>query len=556
MAKFFNKDVSELAHQLLMSPRRLRAEQLKGIESLLGLVETGKSYPYEFVCYHITKYRKRGQGEAGHSIPGQALVADLVTMAEFLSRKSNVAVAELSEPVLSHQEVAGELKVSTKTIRRWRNRGLMGLRAVCADGVNRLVFWRSTLDRFVRQHSALVEKGASFTQLSDEERARIIARARELVSAKPMKLHAVAKLVAEETGRAVETVRYTLRRHDTGAGSKSLFVHGADPVRCERELALSRCFESGDSIASIAAAFSTSESDVEQVLRTVRFRRLAQSPPEFIPNEMFERTDAESVILGAPEPAGEESAAPLRVPRDLPPYLRSLYLTPLLSREQEQDLFRRYNYLKYHLAARLRATDPMTVSAEQLAGIDSLTQGIEELRRRIIKANLRLVVSIAKRHAGRSANFFEIVSDGNMSLMRAIEKFDYARGFKFSTYATWAIMKNYARSIPEQYGHASRYVTGQDVALENAADARTAPDSASDRGALREAIETGLSQLDEREREIVRHHFGLTREDQEPVTLEQLGQRFGVTKERVRQIEQKAIARLRELLSPRLAHAL
>ena len=70
------------------------------------------------------------------------------------------------------------------------------------------------------------------------------------------------------------------------------------------------------------------------------------------------------------------------------------------------------------------------------------------VKNQIIRANLRLVVSIAKKHVGRSDNFFELVSDGNMSLIRAVEKFDYARGNKFSTYASWAIMKNFIRSIP------------------------------------------------------------------------------------------------------------
>jgi RNA polymerase sigma factor (sigma-70 family) len=74
---------------------------------------------------------------------------------------------------------------------------------------------------------------------------------------------------------------------------------------------------------------------------------------------------------------------------------------------------------------------------------------------------LRLVVSIAKRHVGPVENFFELVSDGNMSLIRAVEKFDYARGNKFSTYASWAIMKNFARTIPDEHRHRDRFRTSQ-----------------------------------------------------------------------------------------------
>ena len=231
MPKFFNSDLADLTHQLTLSPRRLRVQQLHGIETLLDIVESDKAYPYDFVCFHITKYRKRGEPTTGSSIPGKALIGDLVTMCEVLSRKANLAVGEFTESLLSHAELAKELSVSTKTVRRWRDRGLMGLRAVCKDGVNRLVFCRSTVDRFVRQHKALVSKGAAFRQLTRAERERIIARARELVSHKPLKLHAAAKLIAEEMGRAVETVRYTLRRFDAAAGASALFGNGA-PIHC------------------------------------------------------------------------------------------------------------------------------------------------------------------------------------------------------------------------------------------------------------------------------------------------------------------------------------
>ena len=84
------------------------------------------------------------------------------------------------------------------------------------------------------------------------------------------------------------------------------------------------------------------------------------------------------------------------------------------------------------------------------------------LKNQIIRANLRLVVSIAKRHVGPLENFFDLVSDGNMSLIRAVEKFDYARGNKFSTYATWAVMKNFARTIPDEIKHRDRFRTSAD----------------------------------------------------------------------------------------------
>ncbi|MEK7731214.1 MAG: sigma-70 family RNA polymerase sigma factor [Planctomycetota bacterium] len=553
MAKFFNSDMAELAHQLTLSPRRLRMEQIRGIDRVLGLVEADRTYPFDFVCFHITKYRKRAPS-TGYSIPGKALINDLVTLAEVLSRKANLAIAELGEPFDTHEELAAELKVSTKTVRRWRNRGLMGLRVVFDDGVNRLAFCRSTIDRFVKQHQGLVSKGAAFTQLSEAEKTRIVNIARELVTQHPLKLHAAAKMISEQTGRAVETVRYTLRRYDEANKTTALFTNRGEAVRCERHEAIWKCRQAGDSLEAIAAAFDCPVLEIEAVLRQVQVEQWQQTPLEWIHNEIFDAPTADAIILEAQEPAATGASTP-RIPSDLPPYLRSLYLTPLLTREQEQDLFRRYNYLKFKTSKALKGIDASAVPVEQFAVISDLRFQIEAVRQRITRANLRLVVSIAKKHVGWTSNFFEVVSDGNMSLMRAVEKFDYARGNKFSTYATWAVVKNYARSIPEQHYHNARYVTGQDTVLETAAERSVEPVHAGDRERVKELIAVGLRELTEREREVVSNHFGLVNPDAS-LTLEQLGRRFGVTKERIRQIEMRALARLREILAPSLRDAI
>lgn len=553
MPKFLHRDMADLAHQLTLSPRRLRMEQVRAIDHLLGLVESGKSYPFEFICYHITKFRKRGAGTAG-SVPGKALVCDLVSLAEILTRKANLTVAELEEPFLTHEELAKELKISTKTVRRWRNRGLMGLRVVFADGVNRLAFCRSTVDRFVKQHAALVERGAAFTQLSERERNDLVALARELVSSKPIKLHAAAKVLAERTGRAVETIRYTLRRHDESNRAAALFTQRGDALRCERHDAIWKCYQAGDSIESIATAFGTTVGDIDGVLRRVQVELWQRTPLEWVHNEVFDAPNADQLVLEVSEPTAPPALVP-KAPSDLPPYLKALYATPLLSREQEADLFRRYNYLKFKAAAAMKAVADADVSRAVFDEIVELRSQIETLRQRIVRANLRLVVSIAKRHAGWNADFFEIISDGNVSLMRAVEKFDFARGNKFSTYATWAVVKNYARSIPEQYQQNRRFVTGQEEVLDAVPQRGLESSGDADRVKVRELIDAGLKELPEREREVVRNHFALGGEGTGE-TLDQLGKRFGITKERVRQIELRALSRLRELLSPGLADSL
>jgi DNA-directed RNA polymerase sigma subunit (sigma70/sigma32) len=177
------------------------------------------------------------------------------------------------------------------------------------------------------------------------------------------------------------------------------------------------------------------------VILAQRFEMISQLPLDNIPNALFSRKSAEKVVY-QPFPENPDAGKRVRRPAGLPAYLASLYEVPLLTREQEVWLFRKFNYLKHkaiHLRDQLKPERPNSRLMDQ---IESLYGEIVELKNRIVRANLRLVVSIAKRRVTASDSFFDLVSDGNMSLMRAVEKFDYARGNKFITSASWANMKN------------------------------------------------------------------------------------------------------------------
>ncbi|UCG15349.1 MAG: sigma-70 family RNA polymerase sigma factor [Phycisphaerales bacterium] len=554
MFKYANNDLAELAHQLTLSPVRQRVRQLDGIDDLLEMVEPDRAYPYDLICYHITGYRKRRGDTAKPAIVGDKLIRDLVTMAEHLSGKAKLPASGIPGLLRTLEETAEYLNVSAKTVRRWRNRGLMSIRVRCEGGSARVMFRQKTIKRFVFRNKELVRRGAAFRQLTDAEKRDIVDRARRMLDRERIKLHLVAKAVAEETGRAVETVRYTLRRHDHENPDRALFANGGQPRLSERHLAIWKCHQAGEPAAQIASALGLSVASVEQVIREVEARQLAAAPPSYVHNELFDAPNADELILHVEPPAPTE-AKKIKPPRDLPPYLRSLYDTPLLTAKQEKDLFRRYNYVKYKAAKAIEAMDVCTVSADELESIRSLTREYEDLRQRIVQSNLRLVVSIAKKHVGWSPNFQEVVSDGNMSLMRAVEKFDFARGFKFSTYGTWAIVKNYARTIPESHYHFRRYVTGQDELLEAATAAHDDPAVDCDSDQVRTMLAESMKGLTERERVVVTNHYGLFGSDP-PQTLEELGRRFGVTKERVRQIEKKALDKIRSVLSPAAADLL
>ena len=555
MPKYKNTSIGELAHQLTLSPRRLRVRQIAGVDRLLDLVDVEKSYPYDLVCFLITGTRPLKQNQKP-AIGGAQLVADLPTLAEHVTRKSAIPLSDLPGDYSTHDAVSAELSVSTKTLRRWRGRGLLGIRAVFEDGVSRLVFSQSAVKRFTDRNRELVERGASFKLLTEAEKGHIIELARMMLAEKREKLYIIARVIAADTGRAVETIRYTLRQYDIKHPCQALFAGNGEPVVSQRHVAIWRCHERGETPRQIARAFGCDVASIRSVLRELEARSLKRSPIDYIDNDLFHAPNAEELILNAPRPdPPAEPAKRVRPPGDMPGYLKSLYLTPLLSREQEADLFRRFNYMRCSAARAIEALDIYTVTDAELDAARDRLERIESLKQEIIQANLRLVVSIAKRHIGRSDGLFEVISDGNVSLMRAVEKFDFALGNKFSTYASWAIMKNFARSIPENHYHMRRYVTGQDEMLDATADHHAPERSQGDMESIRQALSEGLEQLDERERTIVTHHFGLFGDMGVTTTLEELGKRFGVTKERVRQIEKRAIDKLRGVLSPTLLDA-
>jgi RNA polymerase sigma factor (sigma-70 family) len=222
-----------------------------------------------------------------------------------------------------------------------------------------------------------------------------------------------------------------------------------------------------------------------------------------------------------------------------------LYRWPLLSKDQEQHLFRQMNYLKYKLNKVREKTSNAHIRVGDLRQIEELQSRIRRVRDRLIQCNTRLVANIAKKHAGLFDNLPELMSDGAISLMRAVEKFDYGRGFKFSTYATWAIMKNFARSIPDEKHHRERYVTGHEEMFESKADVRTdEQEIVAQADMARSRVNTLLDVLDPRTREVIRMRNGL--DGNAEMTLEQIGQHFGITKERVRQINVRGMKQLRE----------
>jgi RNA polymerase sigma factor (sigma-70 family) len=392
-----------------------------------------------------------------------------------------------------------------------------------------------------------VVRGSSFSQLDAPERQAIVDRAGELASDGRPTVNAVAKVIANETGRAVETIRLILKNHDDARPKAGIFNGpNLDVEPNDGRLKVWEAYVDGASVEALARRFERSVAWIYRTVTTMRAKELQARKIAFVPSEEFEAPRADRTILNDPHLARTGGGdPPPRVPSDLAPYLQQLFHMPLLSREREAALFRKFNYLKFKADAAAKRLDPDTVKPVELDRIEQLLAEAEAVKNEITQANLRLVVSIAKRHVRGTLEFFELISDGNISLMKAVEKFDYSRGFKFSTYASWAIMKNFARSVPERVYHYDRYQTGRDELLAAVPVPGVEEHEDDALPAMRTSLERMLGTLDDRERHILRSHFGLDTQGR-TMTLEEIGREFGVSKERIRQIESRAISKLRE----------
>lgn len=543
MSRYKNPVMKQLKEQQVrFSPRDVRLAQIERAEKLLAEIDLEHNYPYHDLCERITKYRPDRYPDL--VLTGEEAAHDLRCFVEDLSDSANIKVENIEEPVLTLDDVSKRFNVSTKTVDRWRNKGLVSRRILFGNR-KRVGFLESSLQRFVDNHGEEIQRSRNFKQLTDNEREEIVRRARRMARYGGCPSE-ISRRLARKLKRSPETIRYTLKNFDKANPDNAVFPNATDALNDQQKKEIFASFRRGEPADRLAERFCRTKTSIYRIIAEVRAQRLIEQPIDFMDSDEFRKKNADEVILGPP-PETDRKSGRLKPPPGLPPYLASLYAIPLLTREDEQYYFRKMNYLKYKaskLQAKLDSSRPKTSVMNEIE--DLLDQSVE-IKNFLIRCNLRLVVSIAKRHIKPNVSFFEMVSDGNMSLIRAIEKFDYTKGNKFSTYASWAIMKNYARTVPAEHKLLDRYRTGTDEMFRYSEDERSNHfyEEMVNRK-QRQIIGGILDQLDDREKDIIVQRFGLA-EGTEPRTLEQVGQNLGVTKERIRQIEARALGKLRKI---------
>jgi RNA polymerase primary sigma factor len=315
----------------------------------------------------------------------------------------------------------------------------------------------------------------------------------------------------------------------------------------QREQLLST-YRRGISLKGLAAKIGCARSKLYLPLLEERVARLKRKKIKFIDDELYHGPDAARIMaaIAAPiAPISSTSPLDMRVPRDLPPYLQALYRTALLTPQQERTFFLKFNFHKFQFVTARRRLDPQFARVRDLQQLEGYLADATKVKNQIVQANLRLVVSVARKHLRPGLSLMELISDGNITLMRAVEGFDVHRGHRFSTYATLALMKGFARSVPLMQAAMAcgLRACGDHRLLQSVPDSRLSVYGA--QRDIREQITSLLSELDPQERVVLNAHYGLEPGPDAGATFKQLAKQLGVSKHRVRHIEQVALAKLR-----------
>ncbi|MFO7898336.1 MAG: sigma-70 family RNA polymerase sigma factor [Planctomycetota bacterium] len=532
--------VHDLARQLHLSPRAQRELQISRLRHLIDDVRPGRKYPENFVVYRLTLYHPPASRK---TCKGKALKADLITLLDELSGTLDLPLPEDDE-VLTLDQIRDAYDISPQTLAAWREEGLITERYIFPDGAQRSAARKSHVAAFV----ASLDQGPMFRIRvpNDKQTELIVSQAKALAeSGNVSKPEAVRRLSAR-LEFPPRLIRHAIRKYQMEHAETPLFRPSGVPLDEAKRRKLLAAHRQGQAQAEMAKQLGISRRLAKRYLETLRAEELLRTDVEYRYDPLFDEPDADERILN--DPALDEPAYQAKpMPDQVPAYFADLSHRPILKKQEETALFRKYNYIKYKFARLRRSLKPSEGDDPTLlARLEELAAEANRCRTRLVEANLRLIVKLARQHTGDVVHIEDLISEGNLTLMRAVDKFDFTRGTRFSTYATWSVVKRFARVVPEENYRIGTYVTGAEEVIKVQPDGITAKLERKENLAhVRAQLDKVMDQLTDREQEILRRRFGLAGS---PETLKQIGKRLGITRERVRQLETRALRKAASII--------
>ncbi len=569
MARIQSEQLNHLLMQAKFSPQKQRLTQLDACEVILRLIQPGSSYPFEFICFHLTGYRPHGgQIQQDEMLEYDALLSDIPAYAEQLSRTMRITSDSVSQKIYTVESLSKRYRVCQKTISRWRAKGLLGRYLQFPDGRLRLTFLESTVDHYVTKNHRKVDQSKAFSQLTALDRQSIVKRLVRWSHFCPGHRQEAIRRTARKFGRSVETVRTILttaeaQGHDSLAFSKR-------PTGIDQSLRkeIFENYNASISIPDLMKKYRRSRTNIYRAIHIEQAQKLLDLDIHYMDSQEFLMSDANDFILNDNNnifeqknrkyvPLKQGALSDFSTSDSLNSYVTDINGMDILTGKQEMFLFRQYNYLKYSADKLRKGLDLNRPSGSIMRQVRNYLRMSREVQDVLTRSNLRLVVSVARKHAGNVSEMPDLISDGNMTLLNAIEKFNYERGNKFSTYATWAIVKRFATYYAAKGRHQAEYIVSDEM-LEVASNLRIDDNQVTAVESARKSLEDIMDEtLEERERIIVCEHYGLTIKTDNPETtgrrkprsLSQISALVGLSKERVRQIELFALQKLRRVLT-------
>ncbi|HRX85893.1 MAG TPA: sigma-70 family RNA polymerase sigma factor [Phycisphaerae bacterium] len=287
--------------------------------------------------------------------------------------------------------------------------------------------------------------------------------------------------------------------------------------------------------------------------------RILQTPEPFIDHPDLHEADAEQKLFGVTAQLAATGAARFAPPEPVvTPTALAGTRVPTLKTQQECRLFLRLNYTRMQINQRLDAIGSREMTLAEARELIAWGHWELDIRARIVELNLPLVLAMAKRTRLAGVDFNEMISEGNMALLRSVNKFDCGRGFKFSTYACRAILKSFSRVAMRTSRYRGTFPVEYDPSIEKSDHIERKRDDveANCVDDLKTILSQNKAELTDVEKTVIRQRFALDANNGDvpvPKTLEQVGSVIGVTKERVRQIQNKALKKIREALEASMA---